>query len=176
MLPATPEGKVSRSANTIRHASTHTATWADFDLDGWADVYVGNERDNWVKNQPCQLFRNNRDGTFTDIAAAAGVSSCGMDTHGDAGASMPGFVSKGAAVGDYNNDGRPDLYISNLASPTRSTATTARGGSPRSPRPRAPTSAATPSRPGSSTTTTTACSTSWPPATARLAQGESVIK
>jgi hypothetical protein len=110
-------GQVSRSANKIRHMSTHTATWADFDLDGWADVFVGNERDNWVKNQPCQLFRNNRDGTFTDIASVSGVSSCGMDTHGDAGARMLGYLSKGVAVGDYNNDGRPDLYISNSAKP-----------------------------------------------------------
>ena len=72
---------------------TPTAAWADFDNDGLVDVFVGNER------APAQLFRNKGDGTFTDVAAQAGVA-------------RTAFV-KGATWGDYDNDGYPDLYVSN---------------------------------------------------------------
>lgn len=72
---------------------TPTAAWADFDNDGLVDVFVGNER------APAQLFRNMGDGTFTDVAVASGVA-------------RTAFV-KGATWGDYDNDGYPDLYVSN---------------------------------------------------------------
>jgi hypothetical protein len=45
---------------------THSAAWADFDNDGWLDVFVAHEE------SPASLFRNNRDGTFTDVADRAG--------------------------------------------------------------------------------------------------------
>jgi hypothetical protein len=83
---------------------SHTAVWADFDNDGWVDLFVGNETTpNDKTSNPCQLFRNNADGTFTDVA-------------GDVGLEAYGWV-KGAAWGDYDNDGLPDLYISRLFEP-----------------------------------------------------------
>jgi len=72
---------------------TPTAAWADYDNDGFADLFVGNE------NAPGQLFRNKGDGTFVDVAAAAGVGRVAF--------------SKGAVWGDYDNDGFQDLYVSN---------------------------------------------------------------
>ena len=76
---------------------THSAAWADFDGDGWLDVFVAHEE------TPAALFRNNRDGTFTDVAERAGVRRSAF--------------SKGAAWGDYDNDGDPDLYVSNYGEP-----------------------------------------------------------
>ncbi len=90
------------------HYPTQTAAWADYDLDGDLDVFVGNESGKGIRNvqgtdpdatAPCQLFRNDGDGTFTDVAAAAGVQNL--------------RYTKGAVWGDYDNDGDPDLYASN---------------------------------------------------------------
>lgn len=78
---------------------TQTAVWFDYDGDGWLDVFVGNETTPGGRH-PCELFRNNGDGTFTELGAAVGLD-------------FRGFV-KGAAAGDYNNDGKPDLYLSLL--------------------------------------------------------------
>ena len=81
------------------HFPTQTAAWADYDNDGDLDLYVGNER------FPSQLFRNNGDRTFTDVAPAAGV------TNGD--------VAKGVVWGDYDGDRLPDLYVSNFGGVNR---------------------------------------------------------
>src|SRR5438034_969638 len=61
------------------------------------DLFIGNESTDDDVN-PCELYRNNGDGTFTEVAAQCGVA-------------VAGFV-KGVTSGDYNNDGRPDLYLS----------------------------------------------------------------
>ncbi len=79
----------------------------DFDNDGWPDIFVANggtfpnlrKPDASYSNR---LFRNNHDGTFTDVTARAGVG-------GDA-------YSIGAAVGDFDNDGYPDLFVAGLKS------------------------------------------------------------
>ena len=75
--------------------STHSAAWADYDNDGWLDVFVGHER------TPSQLFRNRGDGTFEDVSARAGVGATAF--------------TKGAVWGDYDGDGFPDLYVSNFS-------------------------------------------------------------
>jgi uncharacterized delta-60 repeat protein len=69
--------------------------WGDYDQDGDLDLYVTN----WTKAN--LLYRNNGDGTFTDVAAAAGVGASG-------------YSSYVGAWGDYDNDGRLDLFVSNF--------------------------------------------------------------
>jgi hypothetical protein len=88
---------VTEAAGLLSPHPTQTAAWADYDNDGWLDLFVGHES---AKDDPhpSQLFRNNRDGTFTEVGAANGLASLG-------------YV-KGVAWGDFNNDGRPDLYVS----------------------------------------------------------------
>ena len=82
---------------------TQAAAWADFDNDGHLDLFIGNEsrlgRGENEGDYPSQLFRSNGDGTFTDIAATSGVTN---DRY-----------CKGVAVGDIDNDGLVDLYVSN---------------------------------------------------------------
>jgi len=63
---------------------------ADYDNDGWPDIFVSNVGKN-------RLYHNNHDGTFTDIAEKAGVQL--------------GNWSSGATWGDYDGDGRPDLFV-----------------------------------------------------------------
>jgi len=100
------------------HYPTQTAGWADYDADGDLDLYVGNETDlnvdasvNYSGEQgphvraPSQLFRNNGDGTFTDVASAAGVENL--------------LYAKGVSWGDYDNDGDPDLFVSNMGGRNR---------------------------------------------------------
>jgi tetratricopeptide (TPR) repeat protein len=73
---------------------SQTAVWTDIDNDGYVDLFVGNE------DSPAQLFLNRKDGTFTDIARAAGVDRSAF--------------SKSVTAGDFDNDGWPDLYVSNI--------------------------------------------------------------
>jgi hypothetical protein len=88
---------VTVEAGLLSAHPTNTAAWADFDNDGSLDLFVGHES-TAADPHPSQLFHNNRDGTFTEIGAASGLANLG-------------FV-KGVAWGDFNNDGRPDLYVS----------------------------------------------------------------
>ena len=83
---------------------TQTGAWADYDNDGDLDLYVGNEHaeDNPA---PGQLFRNDGDGTFTDVARAAGVENLRF--------------AKAVVWGDYDGDRDPDLYVSNLGADNR---------------------------------------------------------
>src|SRR6266850_4944081 len=73
----------------------------DYDNDGWLDIYLVNsgQSDFFRPAQPLRnaLYRNNRDGTFTDVTEKAGVGAGGF--------------GMGVAVGDYDNDGLPDLYV-----------------------------------------------------------------
>lgn len=69
------------------------AVWADYDNDGWQDLYVLNRGSN-------VLFRNEQGGGFTDVTMTAGVGDSGM--------------GESAAWGDYDQDGYLDLYVTNL--------------------------------------------------------------
>ena len=73
----------------------------DYDNDGWMDIYLVNSGkcDFYDPNPPLRnaLYRNNRDGTFTDVTGKAGVAA--------------GGYGQGVAVGDYDGDGFPDLYV-----------------------------------------------------------------
>jgi hypothetical protein len=75
-------------------------TFADFDGDGWTDIYVAND------SVPCFLYRNNRNGTFTDVAPEAGV---GFNEDGQT------FAGMGTDFADYDNDGKPDLVVTDLS-------------------------------------------------------------
>jgi len=76
----------------------------DYDNDGWMDIFLvqGSTLEDLKagKCRPSKLYRNNHDGTFTDVTAKSGIAHCGW-----------GF---GVAVGDYDNDGHEDLYITYL--------------------------------------------------------------
>jgi enediyne biosynthesis protein E4 len=77
----------------------------DYDHDGWLDIYMVNgstyeAMDGKAEPPHAALFHNNHDGTFTDVAEKAGVTN--------------GRWGFGVAVGDYDNDGWPDLYVTNL--------------------------------------------------------------
>ena len=73
----------------------------DYDNDGWMDLYLVNSGpcDFYTPSKPVRnaLYKNNRDGTFTDVTEKAGVSG--------------GTFGMGVAVGDYDNDGWPDLFV-----------------------------------------------------------------
>lgn len=73
----------------------------DYDNDGWMDIYLVNSGpcDFFQPQKPLRnaLYRNNRDGTFTDVTQEAGVAG--------------GTFGMGVAVGDFNNDGWPDLFV-----------------------------------------------------------------
>ena len=89
-----------------RYYPTQTANWADYDNDGDLDLYVGHEEDGRdVTEAPCQLWRNEGNGTFVEVADQAGVA-----THA--------FV-KGVVWGDYDADRFPDLYVSVNGGPNR---------------------------------------------------------
>lgn len=79
--------------------------WCDYDKDGDVDLYVGNERLRTNLFAPCQLFRNDGDGTFTDVAEAAGVTNLRF--------------ARGVSWGDYDRDGDWDLYVSNIGDENR---------------------------------------------------------
>jgi enediyne biosynthesis protein E4 len=73
----------------------------DYDNDGWMDIYLVNSGkcDFFTPNPPLRnaLYKNNRDGTFTDVTEKAGVTG--------------GGYGQGVAVGDYDGDGFPDIYV-----------------------------------------------------------------
>ncbi|MCC6590612.1 MAG: CRTAC1 family protein [Bryobacterales bacterium] len=92
----------------------------DFDGDGWLDIFLVNSK-SWPgvragagRGSLPALYRNNKNGTFTDVTAGSGldVSAYGM----------------GAAVGDFDNDGRDDLYVTALGGDRLFHNETAAGG------------------------------------------------
>jgi hypothetical protein len=103
---------VTEEAGLLIDGPGQTAAWADYDGDGWLDLFIGHESKPGDEH-PSQLFHNNRDGTFTEVKAPGDAATNMRAVLG----SNLGFV-KGVAWGDYNNDGRPDLYISTMFGPS----------------------------------------------------------
>jgi enediyne biosynthesis protein E4 len=76
-------------------------SFADYDNDGWLDLYVAND------SSPNYLYKNNRDGTFSDVSFETGTSYSGA---GDEQGSM------GVSFADYDNDGNADIFVTNFES------------------------------------------------------------
>jgi hypothetical protein len=96
---------VSDKSGITRAAGTYGlgVSTLDFDNDGWIDVYVAND------SNPSALYRNNHDGTFTDVAV---VSGCAYSQDGKPQAGM------GVAIGDYDRNGTMDVFKTNFAGDT----------------------------------------------------------
>ena len=99
---------VTAASGMTADCCTTVASWADYDLDGDLDLYVGRYLDPrreipttfYARNgEPNRLYRNDGGGRFTDVTAAAGVGETGL--------------CLGTTFGDYDDDGDPDLYVVN---------------------------------------------------------------
>ncbi|MGA2694045.1 MAG: CRTAC1 family protein, partial [Opitutaceae bacterium] len=90
---------VTESAGISGEAQSHSATWWDFDNDGWPDLYVANDY-----GVPDKLYHNNRDGTFTNVI--------------DRVLPHTSSFSMGSDLGDVNNDGLIDLLVADMAATT----------------------------------------------------------
>jgi hypothetical protein len=90
---------VSYDAGLTYQGWSASASWADFDNDGYLDLYVVNY--GAFESAPNSFYHNNGNGTFTEMAASAGVTGA-VAGRGDV-----------AVVGDYNNDGFQDIFITN---------------------------------------------------------------
>jgi hypothetical protein len=90
---------VTISTSIYSEHPTQTASWGDFNNDGWLDLFIGNENTGG-SNHISELYQNNGDGTFFEVAQAHNINAIG-------------FI-KAVIWGDINNDGFLDLYISRL--------------------------------------------------------------
>ncbi|GIV62631.1 MAG: hypothetical protein KatS3mg044_1497 [Rhodothermaceae bacterium] len=94
---------VTEAAGLLTLHPTQTAAWGDYDNDGDLDLFIGNESNRQAGVHPCELFRNNGDGTFTDVAPALGLD-------------VRGYI-KAVLWGDVDQDGDLDLFLSDWENP-----------------------------------------------------------
>ena len=90
---------VTEESGILSFHPTQTAVWRDFNLDGWIDLFIGNESSPKGENR-CEIYLNNADGTFSNVSEQSGIDSLGF--------------YKGVAAGDIDNDGYSDIYVSNF--------------------------------------------------------------
>jgi hypothetical protein len=102
---------VTFQAGLTSFQPSQTAAWADFNLDGCLDLFIGNESLRTLESRPepvphrSELYLNNCDGTFREVSHQVGID-------------VEEFV-KGVVWGDIDNDGLPDLFISVMGGPNR---------------------------------------------------------
>lgn len=100
---------VTFASGLLSFHPTQTGAWADFNLDGCLDLFIGNESAihhlQGADSHRSELYLNRCDGSFSEISHQVGID-------------VDDFV-KGVAWGDVNNDGLPDLYVSVMAGPNR---------------------------------------------------------
>lgn len=88
----------ARPKNYILETIGCGVAWIDYDRDGWLDIFLLNgTRFSGEPGPGNRLYKNNRDGTFTDVTVAAGLERVGW--------------ACGVCIGDYNNDGFDDLFV-----------------------------------------------------------------
>jgi len=92
---------VTIEAGMLSYHPTQTATWNDFNQDGWIDVFIGNETSDATTQHLCEFYINNKNGTFRNVATDWEINI--------------GLFVKGVASGDYDNDGWPDLFLSTMS-------------------------------------------------------------
>ena len=90
---------VTKRAGISGEGQGHSATWWDYDNDGWPDIYVGSDF-----SPPDKLYHNNRDGTFTNVIDQVVPHTT--------------FSSMGSDLGDVNNDGLIDFLVADMAATT----------------------------------------------------------
>jgi len=76
-------------------------SWLDYDNDGWLDIFIANTNHGGIQVGRNVLYKNNRDGTFTDMAATAGIQGNTSNS------------SYATAAADFDNDGWIDIYVGN---------------------------------------------------------------
>lgn len=91
---------VTKASGIFSIHPTQTGTWADFNNDGWLDLFIGNESMPGGELHTSELYINNKNGTFTEAAAKSGCN-------------VIDYV-KGVTSGDYDNDGKTDIFISTI--------------------------------------------------------------
>ena len=97
---------VTQAAGLLSFHPTQTATWNDFNRDGWLDLFIGNETSGGKSFHKSELYLSQQDGTFINVAETAGVEVNRI------GFQPTRHYIKGVTSGDYNNDGWPDIYVS----------------------------------------------------------------
>ena len=91
---------VTAQAGIDNTAKAACVAFVDYDGDGYLDIYVGNSgKFPEPLGKPNLLYRNNGDGTFTDMAVDAGIADDRQ--------------TQGVGIGDFDNDGDPDIYVVN---------------------------------------------------------------
>ena len=91
---------VTQEAGLSLWGPAFSCSWVDYDGDGFLDLYICNNLGGlFDRKTPNRLFHNNGDGTFSEVTEQAGLNTV--------------WPTIGCAWGDYDNDGRPDLFVSN---------------------------------------------------------------